>query len=106
FTVPENACPCLGDYPHIGADANGFYVTTNSYPWAGNGFDGAQIYAFSKRQLAANLDNVSMVHLDTFGKVAAASDAGSTQPGFTVWPAQSPGSGSFDAASGGTEWFL
>ena len=25
--------PCLGDYPHIGADANGFYITTNSYPW-------------------------------------------------------------------------
>ncbi|TMG56881.1 MAG: hypothetical protein E6H87_12930 [Chloroflexi bacterium] len=53
FTVPENACPCLGDYPHIGADANGFYVTTNSYPWNGNGFNGAQIYAFSKRQLAS-----------------------------------------------------
>src|SRR5919199_5503027 len=29
---PSNACPCLGDYPHIGADANGFYITTNAYP--------------------------------------------------------------------------
>jgi len=27
-----NAGPYLGDYPHIGADANGFYVTTNAYP--------------------------------------------------------------------------
>jgi hypothetical protein len=36
---PSNACPCLGDYPHIGADANGFYVTTNAYPWATNGAD-------------------------------------------------------------------
>ena len=26
--------PCLGDYPHIGADANGFYITTNAYPWS------------------------------------------------------------------------
>src|SRR5712672_2209259 len=46
-------CPCLGDYPHIGADANGFYITTNAYPWGPGAFDGAQLYAFSKGQLAA-----------------------------------------------------
>jgi hypothetical protein len=101
-----NPCPCLGDYPHIGADANGFYVTTNSYPWATNGFDGAQVYAFSKAQLAAGASSVNMVHIDTFGMVAAPSDAGATQPGFTVWPAQSPGTTSFDAGAGGTEYFL
>jgi hypothetical protein len=38
--------------------------------------------------------------------VSAPSDAGSTQPGFTVWPAQSPGSASFDQDNGGTEFFL
>jgi hypothetical protein len=103
---PSNACPCLGDYPHIGADANGFYVTTNSYPWGGNGFDGAQIYAFSKAQLAAGAASVNMQHIDTFGAVNEPSDAGSTQPGFTVWPAQSPGAGSFDSNAGGTEYFL
>src|SRR5438477_7515844 len=102
---PSNACPCLGDYPHIGADANGFYVTTNSYPWAGNGFDGAQIYAFSKAQLAAGSASVTMAHIDTFGAVNVPSDAGSTQPGFTVWPAQSPPN-QFDADNGGTEYFM
>jgi len=102
----SNACPCLGDYPHIGADANGVYVTTNAYPWNGNGFDGAQIYAFSKAQLAAGAANVTMQHIDTFGMVNAPSDAGSTQPGFTVWPAQSPGSASFNTSAGGTEYFL
>ena len=101
-----NSCPCLGDYPHIGADANGFYVTTNSYPWFHNGFDGAQIYAFSKAQLAAGAASVTMQHIDTFGTVNQPSDAGSTQPGFTVWPAQSPGTGSFDSNAGGTEYFL
>ena len=100
-----NPCPCLGDYPHIGADANGFYITTNSYPWATNGFDGAQIYAFSKAQLAAGSSSVTMVHLDTFGMVNAPSDAGSTQPGFTVWAAQSPAN-QFNADNGGTEFFL
>ena len=102
---PSNACPCLGDYPHIGADANGFYVTTNAYPWFGNGFDGAQIYAFSKAQLAATAATVTAVHIDTFGLVNVPSDAGSTQPGFTVWPAQSPGT-QFNSDNAGTEFFM
>ena len=101
-----NPAPYLGDYPHIGADANGFYVTTNAYPWCCNGFSGAQIYAFSKAQLAAGAASVNMVHIDTSGLVNAPSDAGSTQPGFTVWPAQSPGTSQFNLANGGTEYFL
>jgi hypothetical protein len=100
-----NPGPYLGDYPHIGADANGFYITTNAYPWCCNGFSGAQIYAFSKAQLAAGAASVTMVHLDTSGMVNAPSDAGSTQPGFTVWPAQSPGN-QFNTENGGTEYFM
>ena len=101
----ENPGPYLGDYPHIGADANGFYITTNAYPWCCNGFSGAQIYALSKAQLAAGAPSVSMQHIDTTGMVAAPSDAGSTQPGFTVWPAQSPPT-QFNLDNGGTEYFL
>jgi hypothetical protein len=101
-----NPGPYLGDYPHIGADANGVYLTTNAYPWCCNGFSGAQIYALSKAQLAAGAASVNVVHIDTSGMVNAPSDAGSTQPGFTVWPAQSPGTGSFETANGGTEYFL
>jgi len=100
-----NPGPYLGDYPHIGADANGIYLTTNAYPWHTNGFSGAQIYAFSKAQLAAGAANVNVVHLDTSGTVNAPSEAGSTQPGFTVWPAQSPGT-QFNSDNGGTEYFL
>jgi hypothetical protein len=104
-TGGTNPGPYLGDYPHIGADANGFYITTNAYPWCCNGFSGAQIYAFSKAQLAAGAASVTMVHLDTSGMVNAPSDAGSTQPGFTVWPAQSPAN-QFNTDNGGTEYFL
>ncbi len=100
-----NPGPYLGDYPHIGADANGIYLTTNAYPWCCNGFSGAQIYALSKAQLAAGSPNVNMVHIDTSGMVNAPSDAGSTQPGFTVWPAQSPGT-QFNGDNGGTEFML
>jgi hypothetical protein len=81
-------------------------VTTNSYPWNGNGFDGAQIYALSKAQLAAGAVVVNLQHIDTFGTVNLPSDAGSTQPGFTVWPAQSPGTSFFNLNAGGTEYFL
>jgi hypothetical protein len=98
--------PYLGDYPHIGADANGIYLTTNAYPWNSNGFAGAQIYALSKAQLAAGAANLNVVHIDTFGTVNVASEAGSTQPGFTVWPAHSPGVASYDANAGGTEYLL
>lgn len=100
-----NPGPYLGDYPHIGADANGFYVTTNAYPWTGNGFAGAQVYAFSKSQLAAGASGVNMVHIDTSGMVDAPSEMSKTQPGFTVWPAQSPGT-QFNTDHGGTEFFM
>jgi hypothetical protein len=105
-TGGANPGPFLGDYPHIGADANGIYLTTNAYPWCCNGFSGAQIYALSKAQLAAGAASVTMQHIDTSGMVNAPSDAGSTQPGFTVWPAQSPGTSQFNLANNGTEYLL
>ena len=54
-TPVHPSCPCFGDQPVIGADANGLYVSTNEYnitPF-GSAFNGAQIYGVSKRGLAA-----------------------------------------------------
>lgn len=105
---PDNACPCLGDYPHIGADAYNIYLTTNAYPWEGNGFAGAQVYAVNKWDLAAGTAT-AYAHFDTYGTVAAPSDDTNDpthQPGFTVWPAQSPGANNFNLNNGGTEYFL
>ena len=77
--------PCLGDYPHIGADANGFYITTNEYAFFPRVvFIGAQIYAFSKAALAANASSVTVTQLDTVARRFGG------KPGFTLWPAQSP----------------
>lgn len=92
-------CPCIGDYPHIGADANGFYITTNEYPFFASGFIAAQVYAFPKAALARGARSISGVQIDTSGM-----DAG--KPGFTVWPAMSPSSADFDGTNKGTEWFL
>jgi hypothetical protein len=60
---------------------------------------------------------VRLQRIDTFGTVKLPSDAGARQPGFTVWPAQSPGKGfSSDSdedgnndgenSGRGTEYFL
>ncbi len=46
--TPDHGCDlgfCIGDYPHLGADAFGFYVTTNEYSFFGSGYSGAQLYA-------------------------------------------------------------
>jgi hypothetical protein len=91
---PSGFGPCIGDYPHIGADAHGFYVTTNEYAFFGLEYKSAIIYAFSKQALAAG-GSVNVVEFDT-----PTSDNG--RPGFTVWPAVSP-DGQY---KGNTEYFL
>lgn len=91
-------CPCLGDYPHIGADEHGIYLTTNEFPFAG-GFNGAQIYALSKRDLVRGAATLTLVQIDTNDHLLEGN------PGFTVWPAVSPG-GDFARVNRGTEYFL
>jgi hypothetical protein len=96
--------PCLGDYPHIGADANGFYVATNEFNLFSPGsFHGAQIYAASKAQLAAGASFVNVVQFDTADPTLGVQLDGT--PGFTVWPAVSTGN-QFEGSQGGTEYFL
>ncbi|MEV6848748.1 hypothetical protein [Actinoplanes sp. NPDC051411] len=92
-------CPCIGDYPHIGVDANGFYLTTNEYSFFGTEYNSAQVYAFSKRALARGDADVLVTQIDT-----TAADAG--RNGFTLWPAQSPSTADYDTAQRGTAYFL
>lgn len=109
--TPDHGCPlnndgtghgpCLGDYPHIGADANGVYLTTNEYAFAPNFiFMGAQVYAFSKAALAAGSSTVSVTQFDT------RTDGVGGFPGFTLWPSQSPGADQFSSSANGTEYLL
>jgi hypothetical protein len=99
--LPTNPNACFGDYPHIGADANGIYVTTNEYSFFGTEFHGAQIYALSKAQLAAESPTVTVTQFDTHGL----DTFGFGLNGFTLWPSATPGGGG-DSAAGGTEYFL
>jgi hypothetical protein len=90
-------CPCLGDFPHTGADANGFYITTNEFPWSG-GFNGAQIYAISKQGLVDGTASLA-IHFTSL-------DYGTGDFVFAVMPATSPTPHEFDRSHGGTEWFM
>ena len=97
--TPNHQCNsgfCLGDYPHIGADASGVYLTTNEFAFSGPGFYGAQIYAIGNNVLTGI--GGGAVLFNTLG-------AGPDGAGFTVWPAQTPGN-QFNLDNGGTEFFL
>ena len=51
-TPAHPSCPCLPDQPLMGADRDGFYVSTNEFGLFQNGFNGTQLYALSKTFLA------------------------------------------------------
>jgi hypothetical protein len=98
-----NPAACIGDFPHMGTDKFGFYMTTNEYSFFSDGsnggaaYTGSQIYAFSKAQLEAGAAAPTMVSFESpvLGPFRS----------FTVWPAISP-VGQASPASGGTEFFL
>jgi hypothetical protein len=94
-------CPCLGDQPLIGADRNGFYVSTNEFgpiPSFSH-FNGAQVYAFSKSKLvAASSGSVTGVQINV-GTLATPDPGGIW---FTLQPATSPNG----VYARNTEYFL
>jgi hypothetical protein len=98
--TPDHGCdggPCIGDYPHIGADRYGFFISTNEYALFADQYTTAQVYAMSKAELASGAASPTYVHFDNL-YIAG-------RPGFTVWPATSPAD-EYASARKGTEFFL
>jgi hypothetical protein len=88
-------CPCLGDQPLLGANADGIYISTNQFSFT-DGFQTALLLATDKHRLAAN----------TPGPLVAFQ--GLTQaegPGFSVHPASTANTASSNI-NGGTEFLL
>jgi hypothetical protein len=96
----RTGCGCFGDQPLIGADANGFYISTNEYGIFTSAYYGAQLYAISKAALASGASSPLVTHID-------AGPYTMSQGGlaYTVQPATSPASG-YETANNGTEFFL
>ena len=94
-------CPCVADQPLIGADHYGFYISTNEYSLEPFGafFNGAQVYAFNKAQLAAGAGGpLSGVHFADIGLAEGQA--------YTIQPATTPAGGAYDLSHGGTAYAL
>jgi hypothetical protein len=100
-TPSDPGCPCFGDQPLLGADANGIYITTNEYSITGPAFNGAQIYALSKTGLETGT-NTTVTHLQPGSDPSVTATLGGVA--FSIQPATSPASG-YQAAANGTEYF-
>jgi hypothetical protein len=88
-------CPCFGDQPLLGADANGLYISTAEYDLRpfGEHFNGPQLYAIDKRALARG-DAANLVYISGLGTLSG-----------TLQPAISPAE-AYAGAENGTEYFL
>jgi len=96
-TTDHAGCPCLGDQPLIGADAYGFYITTNEFPLFQSGFNGAQVYAMSKAALASG----TTPQVVAFSGLPLAEGSA-----YTLQPAITAQGGLHETANNGTEYFL
>jgi hypothetical protein len=85
-TGPKHAgCPCLGDQPLLGIDANNVYVSTNEFSILGPQFNGAQIYAIAKSDLMTPGPARSLAHFVHFDKLSIGGAAAtSVQPSLTA----------------------
>jgi hypothetical protein len=87
----DHGCPCVDDFPALGADAHGLFVTTNRKTLSTGRGNGAQIYAVAKRGLAAAAAGSGPP------PVLVSFDAGSVggAPAAVVHPAITPPGGAF-----------
>ncbi|HET7432125.1 MAG TPA: hypothetical protein VFJ89_11515 [Nocardioides sp.] len=98
---PDHGCldnACFGDYPQIGMDAHGFYITTNEFEFFGDGFNGAQLYALSKTDLVNGDTNPTMQVLENIHS-ATYNDAAYTLQPVNALPDD------WSTARGGTMYF-
>lgn len=97
-TDPQNpGCPCVADYPQIGADQYGFYISSNEFHAASLSFVNAQILALSKASLAAGAATPTAYRFRL---------PFTTGYEFAIQPATTPPGASYMVASGGVEYFM
>jgi hypothetical protein len=86
----------LPDYPMIATDANGVYISVNSFAFPDFEFQGAYIYAVQKAALISGAPSPNIVQVGSL-----LNDFGAT-----VQPATIPPGGAFSTTGGGTEYFM
>ena len=97
-----NPAACIGDFPHIGTDNYGVYLTTNEYRSSATAQKVASLHRFA---------DLCVLQVATDRNAASPTMVSFENPAlgpfrsFTVWPAISP-AGQASNESGGTEFFL
>lgn len=91
---------CFADQPLIGADANGFYISTNAFALPPGRFKGEQLYAIPLAELEGGGGGI--ITATHFGDL----DVAPGEPARSLQPATVPPSGTFESAEGGTEYFV
>ncbi|GJP72348.1 hypothetical protein CLOP_g5520 [Closterium sp. NIES-67] len=86
------------DYPQIGTDAHGFYVSVNQFPETFDKFFGSCIYAISKSQLDRP-ENATIL------RFVIPYTANLSNPSFTIYPQRVAADGKYDYSHGGTMYF-
>ena len=89
-------CPCFADYPQIGADRNGFYISANEFNSFTQTFVDATIFAISKASLASGAATPRVYNF------TLPFDSGYE---FAIQPASTPPGASYFLADGGLEYF-
>jgi hypothetical protein len=89
-------CPCLADYPQIGADQYGFYISANEYNTGTLSFVDATIVGLSKSSLAAGAP-APTAYKFTIPFV--------TGYEFAIQPASTPPGASYFLGNGGLQYF-
>jgi hypothetical protein len=90
-------CPCLSDYPQIGADQYGFYISANEFNTVFQQFVDSTVLAISKASLASGAPGPP-----TF-RFTIPFTSGFE---FAIQPAATPPGASYLVANGGVEFFL
>lgn len=57
----HTGCPCLADYPILAVDHDNVYLSTNEFDRTLTAFNGAQLYAISKTDLASGAATANVV---------------------------------------------
>jgi hypothetical protein len=95
--LPNLGCPCVPDFPQIGADRYGFYISSNEFNAFGQTFNNANILALSKASLASGAAAPTAYRF--YLPMATGYE-------FAIQPATTPPGGAYFLANGGLEYFV
>ena len=90
-------CPCVADYPSIGADQYGFYISSNEFNSFSQSFINAQVHAISKASLASGAATPVTYRIKL---------PFTTGYEFAIHPAITPPGASYFVAAGGLQYFV